>query len=264
MTRHIPPRSKKQRVRKPRRRPRRTLTWPRTPVVLNTAFFWGLVVVCWWLMQMPLIGKPFSLLSTWVHEMGHGMGALISGGEFKRMIITPRFGGRAFVTTTGTVSHVMVLVVGLLGPSLVGAIMLIMSRGWHMSGFVLSLLCLALFTSAFVWAGDPFTKITLLTLAVAVFGVWVLGGRFIRSLAAQIIAIELCLNAVMGFDYFFSGTATVAGDTSASDTADLVQLLGGTHILWGLFLSVISILILWTAFRASGALDMGLKARCIG
>jgi len=255
---------KKWRIQRPRPKRRKSPSWLRIPATLNTVMFWGLVIFCWWLMQMPLVGKPFSLLGTWAHELGHGMGALISGGEFTRMIITPRFGGRAFVITTGTASHVMVLVGGLLGPCLIGAIILIMSRGWRMSGLALSTLCLSLFASIFFWAGDPFTKVTLLTLGIAIFGVLALGGRFIRSLAAQVIAIELCLNAVMGFDYFFSDTATVAGDTSASDTADLAQILGGTHTLWGLLLSVISILILWAAFRVSGALDMGHRARFIG
>ena len=39
---------------------------------------------------------PFTLLGTWVHEMGHGLGALLCGGRFDRLEIFEDASGLAF------------------------------------------------------------------------------------------------------------------------------------------------------------------------
>lgn len=47
--------------------------------------FWVLVALVWAAGQVPILGMPFLFLSTWVHELGHGLGAIMTGGHFAHM-----------------------------------------------------------------------------------------------------------------------------------------------------------------------------------
>ena len=48
-----------------------------------------------WVPMGRLILYPFTLLSTWVHEMGHGISALLVGGHFLRLDIYADASGMA-------------------------------------------------------------------------------------------------------------------------------------------------------------------------
>ncbi len=191
---------------------------------LHPTLFWTLAIGIWAVMQVPIIGTPFVLLSTWVHELGHGLGAIMSGGEFDNMVITPKLSGLAHTYSGSNFERVVVLLGGLLGPAFAGAIMLILSRRLGLSKLALLLLALALSVTVMIWAGDMFTCITVLGFAIVVGLVALRTKPFIQTIFAHIIAISFCLNAVRGFHYFFMDRADVGSYSGQSDTGALAQL----------------------------------------
>jgi len=79
-------------------------------------------------MQVPLVRLPIMFLSTWAHELGHGLGAIFTGGRFVSLTVFPDFNGLAQTATQTDFQRAMVILLGLLGPSiLVGP--RIVSRG---------------------------------------------------------------------------------------------------------------------------------------
>lgn len=81
---------------------------------------------------------PFRNLGIFVHEMGHGLSALLTGGKFYWFQMEMMQGGVAI--TSGGVSAVTLLG-GLLGPSLAGAALLVASTRlqnlkWAMGGLI--------------------------------------------------------------------------------------------------------------------------------
>jgi hypothetical protein len=214
--------------------------------------FWGLVAAVWALSQIPYAGLPLSFLSTWAHELGHGMGAVITGGHFDHMIITRKFAGLAQTAVFGSFEHIVVVIGGLLGPAIAGALMLIASRGLNQNRTALYVLAALLFATAIFWAGDGFTRIGTLILGGFTMMIAVRGNAFICSILAHIIAISLCLSAVARLDYFFTGDANVEGKIHTSDTGTLAALIGGPHWFWGALLSALSLLILYLAYRLTG------------
>lgn len=204
---------------------------------------------------------PFLFLSTWVHELGHGLGAIVTGGHFAHMRLSPDFGGVAHTSTAGDFSRIIVLLGGLLGPSIAGAFLLILSRGFNQNRLALFLLVGALTLTIVFWSANSFTRFTLLGINTVFILIALKAPPLIRSLFAHIVAIAFCLSAVTRFDYFFAGEAVVGGTSSQSDTHALTELIGGTHLIWGVALSALALFILYSAFRIAGRLSHKKGAR---
>ena len=74
---------------------------------------------------------PFTILATWFHEMGHGLGAILSGGSFERLVIFADGSGFAVSsrsTDSSGFAHAFSAATGLLGPPFAGAALVAMSR----------------------------------------------------------------------------------------------------------------------------------------
>ncbi|MFM8007422.1 MAG: M50 family metallopeptidase, partial [Dolichospermum sp.] len=92
------------------------LTWLVAAGIV-TAFLW----------QIPIgnyILYPFSILATWFHEMGHGLMALILGGQFQKLEIFGNGSGVAHYTLSNRWGYLgigLVAAAGPMGPPLAGA-----------------------------------------------------------------------------------------------------------------------------------------------
>ncbi len=220
-------------------------------VHIDTKLFWILVFSIWISAQIPVLSKPFRMLATWAHELGHGLGAIISGGRFEKMILTPQFSGLTHAFTGSKWQQIIVLFGGLLGPAIAGAVMLILVRRLGQSRLALFLLAGALLATLVFWAGDNFTRVIVFGFGLIITLIAVKAWPLIRSLSAHIIALAFCLNAVGDFNYFFMSTANVGVYSGKSDTSALAEIIGGPHLFWALVPSVLSILILYGAFKLS-------------
>ncbi|NNC38867.1 MAG: M50 family peptidase [Acidimicrobiales bacterium] len=218
---------------------------------MRPLFFWGLVLAVWAGTQVQYVGLPFAFLSTWAHELGHGMGAVITGGHFDHMIITREFSGLAHTAVFGDAERIVVILGGLLGPAIAGGLLLIASRGLNLNRIALYILSALLFATALFWAGDNFTRIGTLMLGGFTLIIAVKGSPVICRALALIVAISLCLSAVTRLDYFFVKNGDINGRSHTSDTGALANIIGGGHLLWAILLSALSLFILYVSYRLS-------------
>jgi len=213
------------------------------PPRLPPAQFWGLCFIIWMVLQVPIARIPISFLSTWAHELGHGLGAVFTGGRFIELTVFPNFSGLAQTATETDFQRTMVILIGLLGPSLLGVLMIVLTRAlnWYRVAIVVLAALLAL---SQIWAADSFTRLALGggTMSLAIIA-WKVPNHAVLYIS-HIIAIALCLNALTGFGYFFIGNAEIAGSLYRSDTGVMSDVLGGPHWLWGGLVTAFSILIL--------------------
>lgn len=215
------------------------------PLRLPATQFWGLCVVIFMVLQIPYVSIPIKFLSTWSHEFGHGMGALMTGGRFYELTIYPNFSGLAQTASATDFSRAMTVIVGLMGPTILGVIMIILTRALSFYRVTLLLLA-ALLALSLIWAANGFTFFTLGGSAVLLA---LAGWKFPKNVllyVTTIIAIALCLDAVSSFGYFFMGGGEVGGRLFRSDTGVLADLWFGPHWLWGLLLAFLSVVILFT------------------
>ena len=221
-------------------RGRTTVT--RLPPRLPAAQFWGLAFVTFLILQVPVLRVPIRFLSTWAHEMGHGLGAIMVGGAFEEFVVTERFGGVAITRTFEGLSRSWVMIVGLLGPAILGALTIVMVRALNWYRVATGLLTLSLLVTQ-IWAGDLFTRGVLAACALA-FGLatWKLPNRPLM-IVAHIVALAFCLDSLTGFGYFFMDRADIGGVVIESDISQLAAILGGPHWMWGALLVGVSVLI---------------------
>ena len=186
---------------------------------------------------------PIMFLSTWAHELGHGLGAVFTGGRFIELTVFPNFSGIAQTSTVNDFQRAMVILLGLLGPSLLGVLMIIFTRAlnWYRVAIIVLAVLLAL---SQIWAADSFTRLALGggTLVLGLIA-WKVPDQAVLYVS-HIIAIALCLNALTGFGYFFIGNAEVSGSLYRSDTGVMSDILGGPHWLWGGLIAALSVVIL--------------------
>lgn len=202
---------------------------------------------------------PFTLLATWVHELGHGLTAMVAGGSFHRLEIHADGSGLA-LTSYPPGAQVAVSLGGLLAPPVVGALILWLSRTPWRAKLVLTALALVLAASLLMWVRSLTGLIAVPLLAVLIAVVARLGDR-VALFAAHLLGVLLALNTVTGIDYLFTDGAVVDGQRYDSDIANVADGLVGHYLIWGSLVATVSLLIcaagLWLAWRRSGDAPTG-------
>lgn len=194
---------------------------------------------------------PFALVATWAHEMGHGLTALLVGGTFERLELYSDLGGVAFTRRPDGLGAAMVSAGGLLGPALLGGLVVVLGAREATARRVLLVLGGALGVSLVLWVRNPFGMGGVALLTVGTIALALRGGELPRLLVTQMIGIQLCLGSLGSFDYMFTREFERGGKVMVSDTQAIAQQLLLPYWLWGALIALASVAILVAAFWAA-------------
>jgi hypothetical protein len=199
---------------------------------------------------------PFTLLATWVHEMGHGVAALLVGGQFHSLDIYADGSGLAMTSNAPGWREGVVAVAGLLAPPIAGAAILGLARGPRRARIVLGVLTATLAVSLLIWVRTVLGWIVLPSVAALIVTAVIVFGENRRLFLAQLLGVVLALDTITRIDYLFTGSAIVGGEARTSDIANVAASFGGARLLWGLLVAAVSLgfvaLGLWAAWRKGG------------
>lgn len=191
---------------------------------------------------------PFRLFATWAHEMGHGVGAILTGNDFDRLELYRDLGGVAFVGGADGVSQVIVSSLGLVGPAILGALVMIAGSRPSSARYVLGALTAAVVISLVFFVRNAFGFVFMTAIAV----VFALAARFasplIRVALTQLVAVQLALSAWSSRDYLFISGFDRDGQRFDSDTQNIADEWFLPYWFWGALLGGLSIAILAVAF----------------
>lgn len=110
---------------------------------------------------------PIRILVTFLHELGHAVGALITGGWVERIQINAN--GSGFTSTAGG-SRSIILMGGYLGSALFGNILFFIgARSKVLVKPALILLCISMIVTALYWFNSMFTTGVLFLFVVAIY-----------------------------------------------------------------------------------------------
>lgn len=196
---------------------------------------------------------PLTLLATWGHEMGHGLTALVVGGEFRRLDVFADASGLARTTSTAAWQRGLTAAGGLLAPPILGAFLLAMSRGPRRARAFLAAIVAAIVLSLALWVRSPVGLLTLplLALVVGLFVSAKIGTPWRRMVFAQFLGVVLAIDTVTRVDYLFKASVTIDGETRRSDISAVAEAFGGHYLSWGLLLSALSIALLALGLRSA-------------
>ena len=198
-----------------------------------------------------LINYPFRLLLTIVHELGHGLAALLTGGSFIRFVVFPNGSGLAY-TAGGW--PLVVTSAGYLAVALFGALLILLGRRQRWSrialgvmGGLMILLSLrygapSIFNAGHVWGG------LLTTFVGVIFGVFFLWVA-LKAAAGWIVFLIHLVAIQAGLTAFSDLTGLIGLSTRffnapANDAQSMAQLTFIPAVVWAVLWVVVAVLLI--------------------
>ena len=199
------------------------------------------VVLIWQLPYGRQLLYPLTLLTTYAHEMGHGLTALLTGADFDQIFLHADGSGVAvWRGNPGRLASAFIAAGGLAGPAVAGVALLLVSSKPRYARTVLTAVSVVLLISMALWSRNVFGVAFLLAVAVAL-GV---AAKTLPDAAAafvlHLIAATLCLSWFNNLGYLFSEHAIVNGVAMPSDSAVIAQALWLPYWFWGGVVAVFS------------------------
>ncbi len=184
---------------------------------------------------------PLRLFVTFVHESGHGLAALITGGQFDRFVV---FANGSGVAATGGGLRWVILPAGYLGAAVFGAILLYLvnSLPFPKTLALLVALLLAAITLLFT---DLFSTAFLVGMGfgVVLVLIWRFADRGFAMLILNVLAMITALNAVLDLFSLVDNTGATLGNISndaAAFSREIAPLV--PPVVWA---------VLWCAIAAA-------------
>lgn len=221
----------------------------------------GAAVATALLWQVPFgdyILYPFTILATWFHEMGHGLTAMVLGGDFEKLLIFPNGSGIAFHRGNlllGPIGRALVAAAGPLGPPFAGAALIIASRRFQTAHYSLMFLGSLLIVSSVIWVRSWFGLLVIPILGAIVLAIAFKAPHWIQGFAIQFLGVQACVSTYHQMDYLFTRAAVVGGQLSLSDSSQIAQNLLLPYWFWGGLMAIASLALLIQSLRIAYNLD---------
>jgi hypothetical protein len=213
----------------------------------------ALVSVALWQTHVgSLVLYPFTILATWFHEMGHGIGAMLTGSRFEKLVI---FGDGSGLATSlrpadgYRVTDAFIAACGPLGPAIAGALLIIASRSAKATRTALKVLGAALIVSTVIWVRSLIGWIVLPSLGLAILALALRGSQPWQRFGIQFLGVQACISVWKQFDYLFSSGGSIGGTIQRSDTGAIADVLLLPYWFWGTLISAATVALLWWSLR---------------
>jgi len=214
-----------------------------------------LVFLTWQLPSLGFFRYPFILLGTWFHEMGHGLTALILGGNFHKLEIYRNGGGVAYTSYPDSIllplnfSKALVAAGGLLGPCIFGIVLIVLAKKSKTAKYALASLIILLIASMMLWIRSVIgvSVLGIITLILSV--ILMSKSNSLKGWTLLFLGTQCVLSTYLQIDYLFTSTFQRNGKQMISDTQLIADNLFGTHWLWAIVIMIISFSILWKGYK---------------
>ena len=223
----------------------------------------GSIVVTLVLYLVPggqFVGYPLVLFSTLVHELGHGLAAIVCGGRFESLQVFANASGVA--RHTGDLSPLADAIVaagGLVGPAVVAGLAFALGRNARAARIALGVGAGILLLAGALFVRNTFGLVFTGLLAAGLAWFALRQPREVSQLVLVFLAVQLALSVFSSADYLFTDVAHTGAGVLPSDTAQIATALGGPYWAWGLACGAFSVLVLaaglwwfWRVFVLSG------------
>lgn len=214
----------------------------------------GLLVVnglcflaAWFLWNYPVM-YPLKLLVVLMHESGHALACVLTGGTVQSIQISPNEAG---VTYTAGGSRILILSAGYLGSTALGLTIFYLSHLRTTAKHVMEAMGVAILAVAIWKVREPFTLAFCCLTGAAFLFIGVKGWLALEVHVARFIGISSTLYAVLDIrdDLLHWGKPVglvFVGDVAKSDAQALADILVLPAVFWGALWAAISVLaLLW-------------------
>lgn len=217
-------------------------------------------VLLWFIPYLEIVGYPFKIFITFIHEGGHAIAALLTGNSVRSLSVSIDTSGLTQTTPGGTLSMMFVSSAGYLSSMAFGAFLLFLIRKSVKSRIILlgcGILIAALtvvfglFTSAFsaeAWSGIPFTLIAGSLISVGLILIARFASKRVATFFASFLAVQCVLNALLDLKTVFFLSSPFQ-PMVPNDAVNMAHATGLPAILWAGIWIALALGILWFAMR---------------
>ncbi|MFC5047871.1 M50 family metallopeptidase [Aquimarina hainanensis] len=209
------------------------------------------------LWQLPYFGwiqYPFLLLGTWFHEMGHGLTAVLIGGDFQYLEIFESGGGVAYFSLEDSylpykTGLALTAAGGLLGPAISGAVLIASAKKQRSAAIMLRILIGMMILSVFIWIRSFWGLVVMTAFIVFLLVIVWLKNRKLEVITTLFLGIQCVLSTYLQLDYLFTKEFERDRDLQISDTEMIAQNTFGTYWFWAILIIIITVFLFYKSYR---------------
>ena len=178
---------------------------------------------------------PFVILTTWFHEMGHGLTALALGQDFEQLKIFADGSGVAQSRVEADLSafaSAAIAAGGPLAPCVVGSALILASAHERLWRPALWATAAAIFASVIVYVRSPVGFFVLPLVGATIALVAWKGPHSLTRFTLQFLGMLGAMSMLRDFDYLFTEEAVINGSRMLSDTGQIEAALFLPHWVW--------------------------------
>ncbi len=176
---------------------------------------------------------PFVIITTFIHEMGHGLAALALGGDLIKVELFQNGSGLATTRIVPGWRQAGTAAGGLLAPSIAGGIFIVAGRTHRAASLVFIALSLFILISCVLWVRSVFGLAVLIP--TGLIFLWLARKREtgIDQFLIQFMGVHMLVDTfTRTIPYIFSRTASAGNFQGHSDSSNIAEHLIGGHLLW--------------------------------
>jgi len=199
-----------------------------------------------------LVLYPFMILSTWFHEMGHGLTAMLMGFQFQYLELLPDGSGFAVYrlpNNAGSFSQAAVAAAGPLGPAVVGSLLILASPHEKMWKPVLYSLAAAIVLSTVIWVRSTLGWVVLPGIAMLLVAIAAKAPPTVERFALQFLGLQAALSMFQQWNYLMVEGFSAHGITQLSDTGAIEAHLLLPHWFWAVTIVILAALMIGASLR---------------
>jgi hypothetical protein len=205
----------------------------------------ALTVLLWVVPHGRTIGYPLLLISTLVHELGHGVAGVLVGGDFDRFEMFANGSGVAHVVGyDGRIARAVVSAGGLVGPAFAAALGFALARGPRRARGMLVGLGAALLLADVLVVRNLFCWFFVTSFAAILLVVALRAKPWASQLVLLFLSVQLSLSVFSRGDYLFTDRARTGAGDFPSDVAHMADALFLPYWFWGALCGAISVVVL--------------------
>ncbi len=204
---------------------------------LAAALCFGISLTPWG----PLLLYPFRLFTTWVHECGHAVMAVLVGGSVAAITIEPDTSGLTqSLVPSGRIAQGLVASSGYLGASVVGCLLMAATRVETRARPILRVIGAFMLLTLVIWMRNLFGALVVLAWGLSLLALARRRGGRLSGFVLSVLAIQVALNAVYDVRALF----LVHG---RSDAETMARLFVAPAWLWaGAWMAMSVGMLAWT------------------
>src|SRR6266478_7727525 len=205
----------------------------------------ALSIALWFIPFAEILGYPFRIFVTFIHEGGHAIAALVTGNSVQSLSVAMNASGETYTTQGGVFSQMLVSSAGYLGAMTYGAILLVLIRRAVAARVVLlgSAVLILVLTTVFgffkpllagSWnslSGVPFTLVAGVALAIGLVAVARFASARVATFVVSLLAVQCVLNALLDLKNVLF-LSSPFGASVPNDAANMAAATGIPAVIW--------------------------------